>query len=356
MLSHANLLHNTRQIQLRFEADHSSRGVIWLPPYHDMGLIGGILEGVFAGFPIALMAPVTFLQKPARWLKAISRTRATISGGPNFAYDLCVDRISPAEREGLDLSSWRVAFNGAEPVRPATLERFADAFAVNGFKPQAFYPCYGLAEATLMVSGGLAMAPPVVLQLEDGRSITGCGYTIDEQRIEIVDGEIWVAGPSVSAGYWRNPDLNAEVFGAYLANGDGPFLRTGDLGFLQLKDDELFVTGRLKSVLILSGRNIQAEDLEASAGQGSIAFTVDRDQRERLIIVHEVANGCPPEEYPAMVRGIRQRIAEEHQLPVQQVVLTRSRGIPRTSSGKLQRARCRDAYAAGELPILYEWP
>jgi acyl-CoA synthetase (AMP-forming)/AMP-acid ligase II len=354
MLSHANLLHNARQIQVRFQADHTSQGVIWLPPYHDMGLVGGILEGVLAGFPIALMPPVAFLQKPARWLEAISRTRATISGGPNFAFDLCVDRIPHAEREGLDLSSWRVAFNGSEPVRPATLERFGDAFAANGFNRVAFYPCYGLAEATLMVSGGSAAAPPVVLQLEDHRSATGCGTSIDDQQIEIVDGEIWVAGPSVSSGYWRQADLNTEVFGNYLANGDGPFLRTGDLGFL--RDDELFVTGRLKSVLILSGRKIQAEDLEASLGQSSVAFSMDRDEQERLVIVHEVVKGHPPEEYLALANHIRLRIAEEHQLPVSQVVLTRSRGIPRTSSGKLQRARCRDLYEAGELPILYEWP
>jgi len=354
MLSHANLLHNARQIQLRFEADSTSQGVIWLPPYHDMGLVGGILEGVLAGFPIALLAPVAFLQKPARWLTAISRTRATISGGPNFAFDLCVDRISPAEREGLDLSSWRVAFNGSEPVRAATLERFANAFAPSGFKQEAFYPCYGLAEATLMVSGGSAAAPPVLLQLEDGGSVTGCGNSINDQRIEIVDQEIWVAGPSVSAGYWRQPDLNAEVFGAYLDNGDGPFVRTGDVGFL--KDDELFVTGRLKSVLIMNGRKIQAEDLEASLGQTCVAFSLDTHEQERLVIVHEVPKGHPPEEYPELAKHVRRRIGEDHQLPVGKIVLTRSRGIPRTSSGKLQRARCRDAYVAHELPILYEWP
>ena len=207
MLTHANLLHNTAQIEKRFGIvdPGESRGVIWLPPYHDMGLVGGILEGVFAGFPISLMAPVAFLQRPRRWLEAITRTRATISGGPNFAYDLCVDRIPPAERAGLDLSSWQVAFNGSEPVRESTLRRFTDAFGPFGFRPTAFYPCYGLAEATLMVAGGCASAAPVVRTLENDATLVGCGQTIDDQQIVIVDpsthapcapgqvGEVWVA-------------------------------------------------------------------------------------------------------------------------------------------------------------------
>ncbi|MCA1644843.1 MAG: fatty acyl-AMP ligase, partial [Chloroflexi bacterium] len=235
MLTHANLLHNAVQIQQRFEAGPASRGVIWLPPYHDMGLVGGVLEGIWAGFPIGLMAPVTFLQRPRRWLEAITRTRATISGGPNFAYDLCVERIPAAARAGLDLSSWTVAFNGSEPVRASTLHRFVDAFGPHGFRETAFYPCYGLAEATLMVSGGRVETPPVVQPLEDDRTVVGCGQSVADQTLRIVDpvsrvncaegevGEVWVAGPSVAAGYWHQPSLTGEVFNARLADGTGPF-------------------------------------------------------------------------------------------------------------------------------------
>ena len=271
------MLHNAAQIELRFDVQRTpdSQGVIWLPPYHDMGLIGGILEGVYAGFPIALMAPLAFLQRPRRWLEAITRTRATISGGPNFAYDLCVDRIPSSERADLDLSSWRVAFNGSEPVRAETLRRFSAAFGPHGFRRTAFYPCYGLAEATLMVAGGRASQPPLVRQLEDDRCAVGCGRTIDDQQVVIVEptsrtpcatgqpGEIWVRGPSVAAGYWRQPALTDSVFKAHLSPPSAAaYLRTGDLGFVDA-DGEIFITGRLKAVLVVGGRKIQAEDIEA---------------------------------------------------------------------------------------------
>ena len=370
MLTHSNLIHNAAQIQRRFEAGPESRGLIWLPPYHDMGLIGGILEGVWAGFPIALMAPVAFLQRPRRWLEAITRTRATISGGPNFAYDLCVERIPPPEREGLNLSSWRVAFNGSEPVRPTTLRRFAEAFGPYGFQQSAFYPCYGLAEASLMVSGGRVANAPVVIELEEGRDIIGCGESIDDQTLLIVDpvsfvpcapgevGEVWVAGPSVAAGYWQQPTLTEEVFGARLANGSGPYLRTGDLGFLA--DAELFITGRLKAVLIVGGRKIHAEDIEASladlqpgARPGSaVALSIEAGGQERLVVIHEVRAAADPD---ATVRLIRARIAEAHQIPVWAVVLTRPGGIPRTSSGKVQRAASRALFVTRTFDPMYEW-
>src|SRR5262249_4740180 len=246
MLTHANLLHNTAAIARRFEATPDSRGVIWLPPYHDMGLVGGILEGVSVGFPVALMAPVAFLQRPRRWLEAIARTRGTISGGPNFAYNLCVDRIPAHERADLDLSSWSVAFNGSEPVRNDTLQRFAAAFAECGFRQTAWYPCYGLAEATLMVSGGTVSAPPRVHQHGVKQALVGCGQSIDDQQVVIVDGEVWVRGPSVAAGYWHQTALTELTFEARLPDGSGPFLRTGDLGFLD-ESNELFITGRQKA-------------------------------------------------------------------------------------------------------------
>jgi acyl-CoA synthetase (AMP-forming)/AMP-acid ligase II len=358
MLSHANLLHNTAQIQRRFEAGPTSRGVIWLPPYHDMGLVGGILEGVYAGFPIALMAPVAFLQRPRRWLEAITRTAGTISGGPNFAYDLCVDRIPESDRVGLDLSSWRVAFNGSEPVRAETLHRFSDAFGPYGFNRSAFYPCYGLAEATLMVSGGAASKPPVVLTVEDGRSIVGVGTAIDDQRIAVVDGEVWVAGPSVAAGYWNQPSLSESTFGARLPTGQGPFLRTGDLGFV--RDGELFITGRLKATLIVGGRKIQAEDIEAclSADQTTalpasvVALSLEIDGKERLCVIQEVK---PAADLPAIANSIRARVAAAHQLPVGSVILVRHGAVPRTSSGKVRRAECRAALLTGQLEKVYEW-
>jgi acyl-CoA synthetase (AMP-forming)/AMP-acid ligase II len=356
VLSHANLVHNTAQIARRFEIDpRRSRGVIWLPPFHDMGLIGGIVQGVASGFPIALMSPLTFLRRPVRWLEAIARECATISGGPNFAYDLCVERITPQERAGLDLSSWEVAFNGAEPVRAATLERFCETFAECGFRPSAFYPCYGLAEATLMVTGGARSELPV---LRDG--MVGSGRVIDDQQLEIVDGEIWVRGPSVARGYWRQAARTCETFGARLADGRGPFLRTGDLGVVH--DGELFVTGRLKSVMFVGGRNLHAEDVEQTvvgshnAGWpgGVAAVSIETAQRERLVILQELARGSPAA-LDAIVRAIRVSVADEHQVPVSQVVLLRPGRIPRTSSGKVRRQECADLVRHGSLDAMRDW-
>src|SRR6185436_6705124 len=276
----------------------------WLPLYHDLGLIGILLQAAWVGAPCVLMAPVAFLQSPARWLRAVSRYRATTSGGPNFAYDLCVRKIPPVEREGLDLSSWRIAFNGAEPVRAGTLDRFAAAFAPAGFRRQALYPCYGLAEATLMVSGNRPGEGPAVRG-----SAVGCGRMLPGVEAVIADpataapcgpgevGEIWVAGGSVARGYWNRPEESAETFGACLsgsAGGRGPYLRTGDLGFLD--GDQLFIAGRIKDLVILRGRNHHPQDLELTAERshpalrpgGGAAFAVEAAGEERLVLVHEV--------------------------------------------------------------------
>lgn len=367
MLTHANLLHNTRHIEQRFEIDGASRGVIWLPPFHDMGLIGGILQGVSAGFPIALMSPLTFVRRPVAWLEAISREQATISGGPNFAYDLCVQKVRAEERASLDLSCWRVAFNGAEPVRPETLERFSAAFGACGFRREAFAPCYGLAEATLMVSGVQASASASLLT-RAGQTLVGCGRAIDGQRIAIVDptrqiecpagqvGEIWVSGPSVAAGYWRQPELTCATFQARLADRPeaGPFLRTGDLGTLD-PSGELYVTGRLKSVLILAGRKVQAEDIEHTVSEAVgavVAFSIEDAGRERLVIVQEVE---PARATRTHIETVRLAVAERHQVPVWAVVLTRPGTIPRTSSGKVRRQASRTAFLSGHLDGLCEW-
>ncbi len=272
MVSHANLMHNSSVIGRCFGASSDSRGVFWLPMFHDMGLIGGFLQTLYCGGSSTLLSPVAFLQRPSRWLQAISDARATISGGPNFAYDLCARKITPEQRDTLDLSRWTVAFNGAEPVRAETLDRFAETFAPCGFRRDAFLPCYGLAESTLLVSGSTRRSPPVVVAVHPrdlesnrvhvverdeplkARRVAGSGRPALDQVVAIVDpetgfrrpldevGEIWVKGPSVAQGYWQRPEFSAETFHARLAGSEeGPFLRTGDLGFL--RDGELFVTG-----------------------------------------------------------------------------------------------------------------
>ncbi|HVR98103.1 MAG TPA: fatty acyl-AMP ligase, partial [Thermoanaerobaculia bacterium] len=301
MVTHDNLLHN--QVLIRDACGHSEQSVFvsWLPPYHDLGLIGNLLQSTFVGGSCVLMAPTAFLQRPARWLEAVSRYGATTSGGPNFAWDLCVRKVSPEQRRDLDLSRWEVAFNGAEPVRAETLAAFSATFAGCGFRPGAFYPCYGLAEATLMVSGGRPGEERAVR-----RQRVSCGPALAGQELAIVDpatgerrgagevGEIWLAGPSVVAGYWRRPEETAAAFGARLKDGSGPFLRTGDLGFLE--DGELFIAGRLKDLIILRGRNHYPQDIEATAmashpelgGGLAAAFPVERDGEERLVVVLEI--------------------------------------------------------------------
>ncbi len=274
MLSHGNLLHNQRIIHHAFDNTEQASAVSWLPLYHDMGLIGSVIQPLYLGNRCIMMSPVDFLQRPARWLQAISRYGASTSGGPNFAYDLCVRRVDEEQRAGLDLSGWRVAFNGAEPIRRETIEQFVAAFAPRGFRREAFYPCYGLAETTLFVTGNVRDRAPVYRALDDGalrrnrvvaapdensarRTLVSSGRPRPESRVLIVDpdtrvpctaeqvGEIWVAAPNVGQGYWDQPELSQATFGARLAGSDeGPFLRTGDLGFMS--DGELFVTGRLK--------------------------------------------------------------------------------------------------------------
>ncbi len=289
-LSHSNLMHNSAVIGHVFEHTRSGLGVFWLPSYHDMGLIGGILQPLWVGRPNIMMSPMAFLQKPFRWLSAISRFRGTTSGGPNFAYDLCVRKITPEQRATLDLSSWTVAFNGAEPVRAETLEQFAETFAPCGFRREAFYPCFGLAEATLIVSGGYVKEPPRICDFsasalangqaapaegegEPTRRLVSCGRPVPDVGVVIVDpdtltrcvshqvGEIWASGPSIAQGYWRQPEATKATFHAYLADtGEGPFLRTGDLD--SCTTAKLFVAGRLKDVIIVHGMNHYPHDIE----------------------------------------------------------------------------------------------
>ncbi|MGZ4106781.1 MAG: condensation domain-containing protein, partial [Tumebacillaceae bacterium] len=389
MLSHGNLLHNLQVIQERFETSENSRGVVWLPPYHDMGLIGGILQPLYTGYPMTLMAPVTFIQRPLTWLQAISDTKATVSGGPNFAFDLCVQKITPEQRDRLDLSSWEQAFTGAEPIRAETLERFADYFAPAGFRKEAFYACYGLAEGTLFVTGGLNQAVPVVKSFEAdlleqnvvqaataesgvARTLVSSGQVaLSGQRVEIVHpetslrcaedavGEIWVSGPSVAQGYWNRPELTEETFQGHLADtGEGPFLRTGDLGFV--REGELFVTGRMKDLIIIRGRNYYPQDIELSVQQShaavrnsnGAAFSVDVDGEEKLVVVQEVERQYRKGNHEEVIMAVRQAVGEEHQLQVHAVVLIKPASIPKTSSGKIQRHACRDRFLAGTLEVV----
>ena len=392
MVSHENLLHNATLIQRCFEDGEDSIGVSWLPPYHDMGLIGGILQPLSIGRPMILMSPMAFLRKPVRWLQAISRYRATTSGGPNFAYELCVKKITPAECETLDLGSWQVAFNGAEPIRPQTLDAFAKKFQAYGFQRDAFYPCYGMAEATLMVTGGTRMKAPeictvdsvalkdrqviaVAQSVQGARKVVGCGQARLEQKVVIVDpvsanrceeaqvGEIWVSSLSVAQGYWNQPQETQRMFHAYLSDtGEGPFLRTGDLGFIQA--GELFVTGRLKELIIIRGRNHYPQDIEwtvqASHGAlragGGAAFSIEINGVERLVMVQEVERSAvrqlPAEEIFA---AIRRAVSEHHQLKIYAIALLKTGSIPKTSSGKTQRTECRARYLDERLEPLEAW-
>ncbi|MBG1261231.1 fatty acyl-AMP ligase [Nostoc commune] len=392
MVSHGNLLHNLSLIYQCFEHHPHSQGVIWLPPYHDMGLIGGILQPLYGGFSVTLMSPTAFIKKPFRWLQAISHYKATTSGGPDFAYDLVCRQITAEQKATLDLSSWDIAFTGAEPIRAETLERFATTFKPCGFRPEAFYPCYGMAETTLIVSGGLKEAVPIICPVkgadleqnrvigasgkqEGDRLLVGCGKTQLNQKIVIVNlqtltlcppnqvGEIWVSGPSVAQGYWHRPSQTLETFDAYLGDRkEGPFLRTGDLGFLQ--DSELFVTGRLKDLIIILGRNHYPQDIEMTVekshpalrpGSG-IAFSLNIAGQERLVVAQELERSYLRKlNADEIITVILQAVSEQHDLQVYAVLLLKTGSLPKTSSGKVQRSACRGEFLGGTLDVVADW-
>jgi len=385
MLTHANLLHNLTAFHDAHGSGRHTRGVSWLPPYHDMGLIGGLLSPVYGGFPMVLMSPFAFMERPGRWLRAITRYSATLSGGPNFAYDLCARKVVPEERVGLDLRSWTVAVNGAEPIRAETLERFVAAFGPCGFRRKAFYPSYGLAEATLVATGGHPSAEPVTIRVDaaalerneivaadpesrSARTLVGCGRPL-AGRVAIVDpesgqpcpsgrvGEIWLQSSSVAAGYWKRAEETERTFGATLA-GSGSFLRTGDLG--AVSDGELFVTGRIKDVLVVDGRNLYAGDIEllaevsvAGVRRGcSAAFAVEVGGRERPVVVLEAEAVT---DIAGTAYAVRRAVAKELGVTLHSVVFVRPGGVQKTSSGKVRRPDCRAAYIDGLLDALGIW-
>lgn len=392
VVSHRNVLSNEEVIRQAFQHDHNTIGMGWLPHYHDMGLIGNILQTLYIGRPCILMSPFHFVQRPFRWLKAISRYGATSSGGPNFAYELCVQKVKSSQLDHLDLSSWNLAFLGAEAVRWDTMKRFADKFSACGFNPSAFHPCYGLAEATLFVTGGNDRSTPVVKTVsshglmehrveiiggesELGIPVVGCGREWRDHQVLIVDpeqrvrcpadrvGEIWVQGPSVAMGY-RNRSLETEqsFFATLADSGIGPFLRTGDLGFIQ--DDNLFITGRIKDIIILQGKTLYPHEIERTAEQscvglrsgGGAAFAVDMGGQEQVVIVQEVERTALHSIDPGQsIMAIRRCVLAVHGVRLLAVALTRPATIPRTSSGKIKRATCRNEFLDGRLAFVHCW-
>lgn len=385
MVSHGNLIHNELLIKNSFR--HTSETIVvgWLPLYHDMGLIGNVLQPLFVGGECILMSPVHFLQKPLRWLQAISNYKGTTSGAPNFAYDLCVKKISEDEMKGLDLSSWNLAYNGAEPVRAFTLETFSSYFSNCGFKKEAFYPCYGMAEATLFVTGGIKPLLPDVLNvdasaLEENNVIIGkgesnervlvsCGTPWLDEKVFIVSpdtmevcedkkvGEIWISSPSIAHGYWNMPEKTSEIFGALTATGEGPFLRTGDLGFIS--EGQLYVTGRMKDVIIIRGANHYPSDIEltvenshASLRPGcGAAFSMDIKGSEQLVIVQELQRGFESIS-DEVLKLIMEAVVKSHGVRPYSIILVRTLSVPKTSSGKIQRYKCKQHYVNGTLDVL----
>lgn len=390
VLTQSNLMANCRMITEAFGLTHELIGCSWLPAYHDMGLIGGILNPIFCGGAQNMMSPVSFLTRPIRWLQAISKYRCNCTGGPNFAYAISADKITDEQCEGLDLSCWTIAFNGAEPVRSNVLKAFTRRFAPYGFRHEAHYPCYGMAEASLIITGGDAKKPPVirsfdrsalveqrVVPLEDAdpkaHELVGCGQIIDGEEVLIVHpesrklmpeneiGEIWVSSPSVGAGYWNKPEESEKTFRAPLNPDDGRrFLRTGDLGFMDR--GELFITGRLKDMIIIRGVNRYPQDIEATVEScdhrlrttGAAAFAVQRWDREQLVVVCEVERG-PNTNLDGIMDRIRKSVIAEHDIPPDVIVLVRANSVPKTSSGKIQRHACREQYIENKLTVIERW-
>ena len=355
VISHRNLMCNQEMLQQAFSTSYDTVMVSWLPHFHDMGLVGVIQRAIYVGMSAVLMAPIEFIRRPVQWLRAISNYRASISIAPNFAYDLCVERVKDESIAELDLSCWQVAFNGSEPVKTETMKRFVEKFGKTGFGMESFYPGYGLAEATVFVCSRVPSQPVV-----SRRQVVSCGPPCASERMLIVDpkthrrcsegteGEIWVAGPHVAQGYWRRPGETRETFKACLSDdGTGPFLRTGDLGFLL--DGELHVTGRLKELIILHGKNHYPQDIEATVATShpllrrdcGAAFSVEVTGREELVVLQEVQRQTPREKVFEIKCAIRQALAEDRAIKPYAVVLLKPNTIPKTTSGKIMRSACR---------------
>ena len=395
VVSHENLWHNLTSIAVQAEdgvaTPEESVAVTWLPHFHDMGLVFGLLTPLYVGFPCHILSPASFLQHPERWLEAMTAYRGTHSAAPNFAYDLCVRKIRPERRAGLELGRWRIAVNGAEPLRPETLDRFVEVFGPFGFRRRAFCPAYGLAEATLMATSvpgprepratwlasqllSRAKVEPVEEGSPGGTERVSCGVGALGMEVAIVDpatgsrrcageiGEVWIRGASVAKGYWNRPEETREVFGGTIPYEEGgPFLRTGDLGFVL--ESELYVTGRVKDVIIVRGRNHYPNDIESTMEKShsalrptcGAAFATDVDGEERLVVVQEVERQNRHDDMAEPIQAIRRAILEEHEIAPYAVLVVPFGSVPKTSSGKIQRQACRELWKRGEFRPLGEW-
>lgn len=397
MVGHGNLLHNLEMLRHFFESSGQECFVSWLPHYHDMGLIGAILQAIYVGAPCHLMSPSSFVKKPACWLQAISRYRATISGAPNFAYQHCIERVTEEQLLGVDLSSWRIAYNGAEPIRASTMRAFQKRFAAAGLRPNALFASYGMAEATLVISADPVDAPyrelhvdkielernvvvPVSPDHPNGHALVGCGRAsaraLDDAQIRIVDpvdgrllparqiGEIWVSSASVCQGYLSQPESSDAVYRSQHPDVPGrTFARSGDLGFLE-HDGQLFITGRLKDVLIIRGRNYYPQDIEVTvqashaqlAIDGGAAFAVEVDGQERVVIAQEVTREAASAiDVDAIVAAASAALSDGFELQLHAIELLRPGRLPKTSSGKIQRSRARREFLDGTLQALARW-
>lgn len=385
MISHGNLLANQRAIQQALRIRDGARFCGWLPFHHDMGLVGQLLLPLYVGGTAVLLSPSSFVRHPVSWLRAISQHRAEISGAPDFGFELCLERIAPQQTLELDLSDWETVVSAGEPVRPAILRAFAERFAPTGLRPEAMTPCYGLAESTLLTTGARSDGPPRMREADSqalehhtlrqngrhrpGHPLAGCGPAagaelriVDPETLESLPdgnvGEIWVRGESVAQGYWNRPGETAETFQATTAEGETGFLRTGDLGVLD--DGELYVTGRIKDMIIVAGRNLYPQDVEHSVqrvsalfGSGT-AFAVP-GERERIVIVQELRTRSRYDvDYPALTASVRSCLAEEFEVQAGGVLLVRPGTVRRTTSGKVERATMRQLFLDGRLQPLHE--
>ncbi|MGV0624899.1 fatty acyl-AMP ligase [Mycolicibacter minnesotensis] len=394
VVTHGNLMHNLESIRRAYHGDEIETAVYFLPQQHDMGLIGGVLEMIYVGCTTVLMSPIVFFQRPMAWLEAMSRFRANTTAAPNGSYRLCVKRSTPAERAALDLSHWTTAAISSEQIHASALQEFAEAFAPAGFRLQSFLPAYGLAEATLLVaadpspevagvryvdSTALSENRAVDATAEAGAvPVVSCGPPVYGQRVVIADpetnrqlgpdevGEIWVSGPSVAQGYWERPQENAHTFAGFLADtGEGPFLRTGDMGFLC--KDEVFVTGRWKDLVTVDDSTYYPNNIEPTVQESHPGLLIDRGAvfsvqpkphaDARLVIVQELdyQQQITEAEYPGIIESIRAAVNEQHGLEAHDVLLVPAMRVPTTSSGKIQRGECRRQYLAGELQALAQW-
>ena len=390
MVSHRNLIENSEMIRIALGNTRNSTHVSWVPLYHDMGLILNVLQSFYVGALCVLLAPVSFMQRPLSWLRAIHDYRAEVAGGPNFAFDLCVRRHRPEEIHGIDLSCWKVALNGAEPIRASTIDRFAATFAPYGFDAKSIHPAYGMAEATLLISAGRRGTGPITRRIDrealqrnqivapakaqDAQILVGCGRQLVGERLAIVDpetrtsrgpgllGEVWVAGPHVAQGYWRNPEATAAVFRVQMASGGARcWFRTGDLGFLD-EDGELYITGRIKDLIIIRGINHYPQDIEetvqdchtALRRHCGAAFSVpDHNDEEQLVLVQEVERTFRRQiAVEEIIAAIREAISREHEIAAREIVLIRTGSLPKTSSGKIQRRLTRQMFLAGTLSLV----